>query len=148
MLSIEHIADVRMTNEPYRPSEPVSLCGKTILVADDEVSIRDLLQDILEPCGAHIYMARSGTEAWSIIEAQQPDMAILDIQMPAPDGLALVQQLRAVQNPMPVIIITAHHVANLGDKVLQVGANDYLPKPFDPDQIVAAVMRMLHCSRA
>lgn len=124
-----------------------SLEGTAILVADDEPSIRELLQDILELDGARVYLARTGQEALSMIERCNPDLAILDIQMPPPDGLAILQQLRGKGNNVPVLIITAHDVSGLALQVLQRGANDYVTKPFDPDKILLAVSRVLQQSQ-
>ncbi len=120
-----------------------SLDGSTILIADDEPSIRALLQDILEFDGAQIYLASSGREALFIIETEKPDLAILDIRMPAPDGLLILQQLRAQGNLLPVVIITAHDFSSLVHDITQAGANGYLTKPFDPDRLLFIVERTL-----
>lgn len=120
-----------------------SLEGTAILVADDEPSIRELLQDILELDGANVYVARTGQEALVMIENYKPDLAILDIQMPPPDGLAVLHRLRSKGNNVPVVIITAHDVSGLGFQVLQRGANEYITKPFDPDKMLSTIARVL-----
>lgn len=66
---------------------PMTLEGSTILIADDEGPIRDLLQDILAPQGARVIIATSGTEAIAILESEAPDLAILDVRMPEPGGV-------------------------------------------------------------
>lgn len=119
------------------------LAGCNILVADDEPSIRELLRDILEPDGAHVYLASSGSEALAIIQADSPDLAILDIRMPAPGGLAILEHLRASGSTLPVLIITAHDFVSARQEIMQRGADDYITKPFDPDRVLTIVEQTL-----
>ncbi|NTU81415.1 MAG: sigma-54-dependent Fis family transcriptional regulator [Chloroflexales bacterium] len=121
--------------------------GSAILIADDEEPIRDLLRDILEPEGAAIRVARSGKEALEVIEADEPDVAILDVRMPPPDGLAVLQTLRAKGLDLPVLIITAQDSSTMTIDAMQRGAYDYLGKPFDPDEILHTVQRAVEHRR-
>lgn len=117
--------------------------GHTILIADDEPSIRELLQDILVPCDARVLVASSGTEALDLINHETPDLAILDVRMPEPGGLAILQHLREQKNDMPVLIITAYSSSTVTIEAMQRGAYDYLAKPFDPDDVLLMVGRAL-----
>jgi CheY-like chemotaxis protein len=119
------------------------LYGRSILVADDDAAIRTLLQDMLEPGGACVYLAQNGPEALDIIHDQALDLAILDIQMPEPDGLAIMRSLRAQNNPLPILIITAHHISQHDLRALQCSDTTYVPKPFDPDRMLQTVQRTL-----
>jgi two-component system, NtrC family, response regulator AtoC len=119
------------------------LAGGVVLVADDEEPILDLLCDILEPEGAVVHTARSGREALEIIEAEEPDVAILDVRMPPPDGLTVLSELRERGFDLPVLIITAQDSSTMTIEAMQRGAYDYLGKPFDPDEILHSVQRAL-----
>ncbi|HMQ30299.1 MAG TPA: sigma-54 dependent transcriptional regulator [Chloroflexaceae bacterium] len=121
--------------------------GSAILIADDEEPIRDLLRDILEPEGASVRIAGSGREAIAAIEADEPDVAILDVRMPPPDGLTVLQELRTKGVDMPVLIITAQDSSTMTIDAMQRGAYDYLSKPFDPDEILHTVQRAVEHRR-
>jgi DNA-binding NtrC family response regulator len=117
--------------------------GSTILVADDERAICEMLQDLLEPAGARVRLAHTGDEALALLEAEEPDLAILDIRMPAPDGLAVLQQIREQGNDIPVIMVTAQESSTLTIEAMQHGAYDYIRKPFNPDDVLLVVERAL-----
>ncbi len=123
------------------------LTGSTILVADDEPDIRELFQDLLEPSGAQVRLASSGAEAMASIEEAEPDLAILDVRMPDPDGLCILQQLRERGNTFPVIIVTAQESSTVTIEAMQHGAYDYIAKPFDPDAMLALIERALEYRR-
>ncbi|HWQ14731.1 MAG TPA: sigma-54 dependent transcriptional regulator [Roseiflexaceae bacterium] len=124
-----------------------TLAESTILVADDEPRIRDLLRDIMEPEGAVVKVARSGTEALKIIESEEPDVAILDVLMPPPDGLAVLQQIRTQGKDLPVLIITAQNSSTVTIEAIQKGAYDYIAKPFEPDEVLLVVRRAVEHRR-
>jgi DNA-binding NtrC family response regulator len=123
------------------------LAGSIILIADDEGAIRDLLRDILEPEGASVKLAKSGTEALKLITSEEPDLAILDVRMPAPDGLAVLQQLRTQGSDLPVLIITAQDSSTVTIEAMQRGAYDYIAKPFEPDEVLLVVQRAIEHRR-
>ena len=121
--------------------------GSTILIADDEAPIRDLLYDILTPEGATVRLTGSGKEVLAAIEHDEPDVVILDVRMPPPDGLAVLQTLRAKGLDLPVLIITAQDSSTMTIEAMQRGAYDYLGKPFDPDEILHTVQRAVEHRR-
>ena len=121
--------------------------GSTILIADDEASIRELLYDILAPEGATVRLTGSGKEALAAIEHDEPDVVILDVRMPPPDGLAVLQMLRTKGLDLPVLIITAQDSSTMTIEAMQRGAYDYLGKPFDPDEILHTVQRAVEHRR-
>ena len=123
------------------------LDGSAILIADDDEPIRDLLRDILEPEGATIRLVGSGQEALAAIEADEPDVAILDVRMPPPDGLTVLQMLRMKGIDLPVLIITAQDSSTMTIDAIQRGAYDYLSKPFNTDEILHTVQRAVEHRR-
>lgn len=116
----------------------------TILVADDETFICELLCDMLEPEGATVHVAHSGTEALAIIEKELDlDLAILDVRMPAPTGLEVLQHIHEQGLDLPVIILTALDSSTITIEAMQFGAYDYIAKPFEPDSVLLVLERAL-----
>lgn len=116
--------------------------GFSILVADDEQGIIDFVTLYLEKDGYTVFTASDGEEAWTCVQQEKIDLAILDIMMPKMDGYQLVKKIRAEKN-MPIIFLTAKDAG--ADKVLGlgIGADDYVTKPFDPLELVARVSAQL-----
>jgi DNA-binding response OmpR family regulator len=114
----------------------------SILVADDEVEIADLISIHLEKEGYHVIKAFNGQEAMQVIQSQQIDLLILDIMMPKMDGYEVTRQVREEYN-MPIIFLSAR--TSDFDKVhgLVIGADDYMTKPFTPIELVARVNAQL-----
>ncbi|MEI7768644.1 MAG: sigma-54 dependent transcriptional regulator [Chloroflexales bacterium] len=125
----------------------LELEGSIILIADDEGPIRELLQEILEQEGARTWMASTGAEAMSALLSDEPDVAILDVRMPPPDGLTVLQQIRSRGIDVPVLIVTAQDSSTMTIEAMQRGAYDYLAKPFDTDEILRSVQRALEYRR-
>lgn len=109
-----------------------------ILIADDEAEIRDLLKLYLEKDGYQVFEAAGGLEALALLKQEKPDLAILDIMMPGPDGYRVLQNIRETNN-IPVIMLSAR--SDDTDKILglDLGADDYITKPFVPLEAVARV---------
>lgn len=116
--------------------------GFSILVADDEQGIIDFVTLYLEKDGYQVFTASDGTQAWACIQQEKIDLAILDIMMPKMNGYQLIKRIRAEKN-MPIIFLTAKDAS--ADKVLglDIGADDYVTKPFDPLELVARVSAQL-----
>ena len=110
----------------------------TILIADDEREIRELLRLYLEKDGYHVLEAEDGCEALSILEQEEVDMALLDIMMPKADGYKVLKKIREGSN-IPVMILSAKNQD--ADKILglDLGADDYLAKPFNPMEAMARI---------
>jgi DNA-binding NtrC family response regulator len=117
--------------------------GKTILIADDEAYICELFRDLLEPGGAVVYIAHSGSEALQAIDQNVPDLALLDIRMPAPDGLEVLKHITEEGLEFPVIIMTALESSTSTIQAMQFGAYDYIAKPFEPDEALRVMERAL-----
>lgn len=121
--------------------------GSTILVADDEPYICELFRDLLEPGGAQVYSAHTGTDALDIIENNQLDLVILDVRMPDPDGLVVLERINARGLDIPVIILTALDSSTITIEAMQRGAYDYVAKPFDPDDMLRLIERAVDYRR-
>ena len=113
-----------------------------ILIAEDDADIRDLLRLYLEGEGFRVLEAEDGNQALELARAHSPDMAILDIMMPGLNGFALTRALRQYSQ-LPILILSAKSQDN--DKILglNLGADDYIAKPFNPVEIVARVKAQL-----
>ena len=114
----------------------------SILIAEDDADIRDLLRLYLEGEGFQVLEAGDGATALRIAREQSPSMAILDIMMPEMNGFELTRALRKYSN-IPILILSAKNQDN--DKILglNLGADDYIAKPFNPVEIVARVKAQL-----
>lgn len=114
-----------------------------ILVADDEHAVRDALGRALESEGYEVAFARDGRETLVAVERYQPDAAVIDVMMPPPDGLEVCRQLRSAANEIPILMLTARR--DVSDRVagLDAGADDYLPKPFALDELLARLRALL-----
>jgi two-component system alkaline phosphatase synthesis response regulator PhoP len=115
---------------------------KTILVVDDEVKIVQLARDYLERGGFVVLSAADGRGALQAARTNRPDLIVLDLGLPGLDGLDVTRTLRAESN-IPIILLTAR--AEESDKLvgLELGADDYITKPFSPKELVARVRAVL-----
>lgn len=109
-----------------------------ILVVDDEERILNFLSSKLKASGYEVLTARNGFEGLEQAQAQEPDLIVLDLIMPKMDGLEMLKELRSFST-VPVIILTAKGADADRIKGLELGADDYLPKPFNPDELVARI---------
>jgi two-component system KDP operon response regulator KdpE len=109
-----------------------------VLVVDDEQRILSFLSSKLKASGYEVLTASNGIEALEQIEAQEPDLVVLDILMPKKDGFETLKELRTF-SPVPTIILSAKGTNADKVKGLNLGADDYLAKPFSPDELVARI---------
>ncbi len=109
-----------------------------ILIADDEPEIRDLLRLYLENEQYEVIEAENGAEALRLVGAESPDLVMLDIMMPQMDGYQALKHIRETNN-IPVIIISAKDGDSEKILGLNLGADDYISKPFNPLEVVARV---------
>src|SRR5512141_2609679 len=115
---------------------------KTILVVDDEPKITQLVRDYLERAGFGVLVAYDGKKALSLAKIEKPDAIILDLGLPQLDGLDFTREFRKTSNA-PIIMLTAR--SDEADKLvgLELGADDYITKPFSPKELVARVRAVL-----
>lgn len=131
-------------NEPSTaPTEMPPSMLRTLLVVDDDDEIRELLCDYLTETGYHVLAAANGRDMWALLETHTVHLVVLDVTLPGEDGLSLCRRLQGSPE-LGVIMLSAKGTTL--DRIigLEVGADDYLPKPFEPRELVArikAVMR-------
>jgi two-component system response regulator MprA len=123
--------------------EPTPSRRATVLVAEDDRAVRDALVRTLRVEGYDVEAATDGAQTLDAIEASSPDLVVLDVMMPQIDGLTVCRRIRAGGNRVPVLILTARR--EIGDRVagLDAGADDYLPKPFHSDELLARIRALL-----
>ncbi len=117
--------------------------SQTILVVDDEVQIVRVLRGYLEQAGYRVLVAYNGEEALYTARQERPDLVILDLQLPKIDGLEFTRRVRAEQPNLAILMLTAR-VEEM-DRILglELGADDYVTKPFSPREVVARVRAVL-----
>jgi len=114
-----------------------------VLVVDDDPSVRDSLRRSLEFNGYEVSTADNGEQALETLDTRTPDAVILDVNMPVMDGLEACRRLRAAGHDLPVLMLTARE--DVRDRVLglDAGADDYLPKPFALEELLARLRALL-----
>ncbi len=114
-----------------------------ILVAEDETPMRTVLRDTLERHGYRVILARDGEEGLERAIQEKPDLVILDIMMPRLSGIEVCTELRRLEHKEPIIMLTAK--GSVEDRIqgLDAGADDYLPKPFSRDELLARIRAQL-----
>ncbi|MEC7290479.1 MAG: response regulator transcription factor [Pseudomonadota bacterium] len=118
-----------------------------LLIVDDDDRIRDLLKQYLTREGHSVTTASDAGAARKLFQTFSFDLAVLDIMMPGEDGLSLLKALRAEGNETPVMLLTARGQASDRIEGLRLGADDYLPKPFEPEELAlraAAILKRSH----
>lgn len=118
-----------------------------ILIVDDEPFNLDLLEQELADKGYAVERATNGTEALRKVDSLQPDLILLDYQMPDMNGLEVLKEIRRRENDVPVVLITAYGTIERAVQAMKEGAYDFITKPFDPDHISLVVQKALERER-
>lgn len=126
---------------------PTTAFSHQVLVVDDEPMVREVVARYLERDGLRVHEAADGAAALAWLTDHRPDLVVLDIMLPGADGLTILRQLRA-DGDVPVILLTAR--ADEFDRVLglELGADDYVVKPFSPRELTARVRTVLRRTRS
>jgi len=120
--------------------------AEKILVVDDEVTIREVIRRYLERDGFEVMEAADGDAALDVVEEMEPDLVVLDLMLPGLDGLSLTRRLREY-SAVPVIMLTAKGAVEDRIQGLELGADDYVVKPFDPKELASRVRAVLRRSK-
>ena len=120
--------------------------GQRVLVVDDDPTVSDVVRLYLERAGFEVALAADGPSALTTFAREQPDLVVLDLMLPGIDGLEVCRRLRSTSAGVPIIMLTA--LGEESDRVLglQLGADDYVTKPFSPRELVLRVQSVLRRS--
>ncbi len=138
-------------NEPNIPNVPAPAHASsdtrppTILIIENEVSNRLLIERVLSTRGYHCLSASNGREALAILDVESVDLILTDLSMPVLDGYRTTQLIRArpALANVPIVAVTAFALNDENEAALQIGCNEYLAKPFKPRQLLEVVDRLL-----
>lgn len=114
-----------------------------ILVVDDDRAVRESLRRSLAFNGYTVDLAQDGLEALDLIASDRPDALVLDVMMPRLDGLEVCRQLRSTGDDLPILVLTARDSVSERVAGLDAGADDYLPKPFALEELLARMRALL-----
>ncbi len=114
-----------------------------ILVVDDDRAVRESLRRSLSFNGYTVDLAEDGVEALEAINNERPDALVLDVMMPRLDGLEVCRQLRSTGDDLPILVLTARDSVSERVSGLDAGADDYLPKPFALEELLARLRALL-----
>jgi DNA-binding NtrC family response regulator len=118
-----------------------------ILIVDDDADIRETLRDRLEMEGFQVSTAASGVEGLQRVEGEDPDVVLLDLQMPGMDGMEVLEQMGGEEFHPTVVVVTAYGSIERAVKAMTAGAFDFIPKPFEPDRIGVVVEKAMERER-
>lgn len=119
-----------------------------ILVADDDADIRDLVEFKLTQAGFEVQAVADGVSAWASFEQQPPELVVLDVMMPGMSGIDVLRRIRESEAPaVPVLLLSAKSRDSDVDTGFEVGADDYVIKPFSPRELLHRVSGMLARAR-
>ncbi len=116
---------------------------KQILVVDDEPNLRRVLSALLVRDDYDVHTAEDGEQALAVLAEHHIDMVVTDLRMPKLDGMELLRRVRAMDEELPVVIITAHGTVDNAVEALKTGAFDYITKPFDQTEVRTIVKKAL-----
>jgi DNA-binding response OmpR family regulator len=119
------------------------MMGQRVLVVDDDPTVSDVVRRYLERAGLAVTLAADGPDALEVFERDHPDLVVLDLMLPGIDGLEVCRRLRARAPDVPIVMLTA--LGEEADRVLglQLGADDYVTKPFSPRELALRVQSVL-----
>jgi two-component system, sensor histidine kinase and response regulator len=118
--------------------------AKTILLAEDNYVNQQVASGILKTYGHQVDVAGNGDEAVDLVKKSSYDIIFMDIQMPYKDGIAATEEIRSLGILVPIIAITAHNQEEERQRCLDAGMNDYVTKPFFPDDLIQMIERYAH----
>ena len=116
---------------------------RTLLLVDDEEMMLEILKEILEPLGIRVVQALNPAEAFKVLAETKVTAIISDIRMPGASGLDFLEKLRGMGSTVPLVFLTASQEKAKIHRALQLGAVDFLEKPFEPEHLQDVVFKLL-----
>jgi two-component system, cell cycle response regulator DivK len=119
--------------------------SKRILVVEDQPDNRQIIRDMLAPTGYEITEVENGDDALAAIAKQQPDLILMDIQLPVMDGYEATRRIKAdpALRSIPIIAVTSYALSGEENKARAAGCDEYVPKPFSPRHLLAKIRNFL-----
>lgn len=117
--------------------------NKKILIVDDQFGIRALLSEVFQDDGFETFEASNGNDALKLLGLEKPDMILLDMKIPGMDGLEILRKIRADQNEVNVIVMSAYGEVTRMNEAKSLGVLAYIAKPFDIDIVREKVRKLL-----
>ncbi|MCL4640578.1 MULTISPECIES: response regulator transcription factor [Olivibacter] len=114
-----------------------------ILIAEDEPFLGKIVKESLELSGFNVILVQDGVKAYATFRAWQPTVCIFDIMMPVKDGFSLIEDVRRIDQQVPIIFLTAKSLTNDVVKGFELGCNDYLKKPFSMEELIVRINALL-----
>jgi two-component system response regulator TrcR len=114
-----------------------------LLLVEDEPVLASIIKESLESRGFQVRIAVNGIEGWSIFRLEKPDICVIDVMLPKKDGFTLVNDIRMVNLRVPIIFLTARTQTEDVLKGLEIGADDYMKKPFSMEELVLRIKGLL-----
>lgn len=114
-----------------------------LLIVDDDIVILDYLEKLFTQQGYDVHISSKSTEVMNVIRSSNLDLILLDIMMPGKNGFEVLEQIRSERLDIPIIFLTSQNLPEERIKALKAGADDYITKPFDKDELIARVDRIL-----
>jgi diguanylate cyclase (GGDEF)-like protein len=144
-LLLKLIEEQTASDAPAAPGEPAKVQRPRVLIADDQTELLYLMKEMIEAAGFEVFTANDGAEALTAVFENNPDIIVLDYNMPRKDGLEVAEDLK--NNPLfahiPIIIVTGAGDKKTKMKGLGMGIDDYLIKPVDTEELIARIRMIL-----
>jgi CheY-like chemotaxis protein len=134
-----------MNTRPTSEGNQLARQQPSILIVENEVSNRILIEKVLSTRGYRCLSASNGREALELLEREAVDLILTDLSMPVLDGYRTIQLIRArpALSRVPIVAVTAYALSDESEAAMQIGCNEYLTKPFKPRQLLEVVERLL-----
>jgi DNA-binding response OmpR family regulator len=116
----------------------------TILLAEDEPALGMIIKESLETRNFKVLLCENGEKAFEIYKTHQPELLVLDVMMPKKDGFTLAKEIRAIDETVPIIFLTAKSQTQDVVEGFTIGGNDYLKKPFSMEELIVRINNLLN----
>ncbi|MFC4722423.1 response regulator transcription factor [Geojedonia litorea] len=122
----------------------MSIALTTILLAEDEPALGMIIKESLETRNFKVLLCENGEKAFEVYKSHQPEILVLDVMMPKKDGFTLAKEVRAIDDTIPIIFLTAKSQTQDVVEGFTVGGNDYLKKPFSMEELIVRINNLLN----